>query len=62
MIVENGQNVSVHYRGTFEDGEEFDNSRVRGVTLDFTVGSGEMIDGFNQQVLGMTTGESKTLH
>ena len=60
MIVENGQNVSVHYRGTFEDGEEFDNSRVRGVTLDFTVGSGEMISGFNEQILGMTTGETKT--
>lgn len=60
MIVENGHNVSVHYRGTFEDGNEFDNSRVRGTTLDFTVGAGEMIQGFNDELIGMSSGETKT--
>jgi len=60
MIVENGHNVSVHYVGTFADGQEFDNSRVRGQTLEFTVGSGEMIPGFNDQVVGMSTGETRT--
>ena len=60
MTTTNGQNVSVHYRGTLEDGTEFDNSRVRGQTLDFTLGSGNMIEGFNNAIVGMTVGESKT--
>ena len=60
MTTTNGQNVSVHYRGTLEDGTEFDNSRVRGQTLDFTLGSGNMIEGFNSAIVGMTVGESKT--
>lgn len=60
MKVENGFNVKVHYRGTFADGTEFDNSRNRGQTLDFEVGSPGLIRGFNQAVLGMTTGETKT--
>ena len=38
--VENGSNVSVHYRGTLEDGTEFDNSHDRGETLKFQVGGG----------------------
>ena len=61
MKVKNGFNVKVHYRGTFTDGTEFDNSRVRGQTLDFEVGSPGLIRGFNQAVLGMTTGETKTV-
>ena len=60
MTVTNGQQVSVHYRGTFEDGTEFDNSRVRGQTLDFTLGAGSMIEGFNNEINGMTVGETKT--
>jgi len=60
MTVTNGQNVSVHYRGTFADGTEFDNSRVRGQTLDFTLGAGNMIEGFNNAIVGMTVGETKT--
>ena len=59
MKVTNGHNVKVHYRGTLTDGTEFDNSRVRGQTLDFEVGSGRMIRGFNDAVLGMTPGETK---
>ena len=39
MKVTNGQTISVHYKGTFEDGTEFDNSRARGETLDFVVGA-----------------------
>ena len=61
MTVTNGQQVSVHYRGTFEDGTEFDNSRVRGQTLDFTLGAGSMIEGFNNEINGMTVGETKNI-
>ena len=56
-----GNNVAVHYVGTFEDGTEFDNSHTRGTTLDFTVGAGRMIKGFDQAVVGMTEGQTKTV-
>ena len=61
MKVTTGQNVNVHYRGTLADGTEFDNSRVRGQTLDFELGSGRMIRGFNDAVIGMSVGETKTI-
>ena len=60
MKVENGHNVKVHYRGTYADGTEFDNSRVRGRTLDFKVGTPRIIRGFNENILGMTQNETKT--
>jgi len=60
MKVTNGHNVKVHYKGTLTDGTEFDNSRVRDETLDFEVGSGRMIRGFNNAVVGMSVGETKT--
>tara|TARA_B100000073_G_C23455463_1_gene461122 strand:- start:11 stop:439 length:429 start_codon:yes stop_codon:yes gene_type:complete len=60
MKVENGFNVKVHYRGTLSDGTEFDNSRIRGETLDFEVGTPGLIKGFNDAVVGMTKGETKT--
>lgn len=56
-----GNNVEVHYVGTFEDGTEFDNSHVRGETLNFEVGAGRMIKGFDQAVVGMTEGETKSI-
>ena len=59
--VTNGQNVSVHYVGKLEDGTEFDSSRPRGETLDFEVGSGQMIEGFDTAVVGMTIGETKNI-
>ena len=59
MKVTTGHNVSVHYRGTLTDGTEFDNSRIRGETLDFQVGSGRMIRGFNDALLGMDVGDTK---
>jgi len=61
MKVTNGQNVSVHYKGTLADGTEFDNSRVRGQTLSFQVGDGRMIRGFNDAVVGMAVGETKSV-
>tara|TARA_E500000331_G_scaffold339093_1_gene368975 strand:+ start:505 stop:954 length:450 start_codon:yes stop_codon:yes gene_type:complete len=61
MKVENGHNVKVHYRGTLTDGTEFDNSRTRGESLEFQVGSGGMIRGFVDAVVGMTVGETKSI-
>ncbi len=54
-----GNNVKVHYVGTFEDGTEFDNSRIRGETLNFEVGSGKLLPAFNEAVVGMKEGDTK---
>ena len=59
MKVEKGNNVKVHYTGTLEDGQEFDSSRKRGETLNFTVGTGQMIPVFDSAVEVMTVGEVK---
>ena len=56
-----GASATVHYKGTLEDGSEFDNSHTRGEPITFTVGSGEMIPGFNNAVAGMTVGETVTV-
>jgi len=56
-----GCTATVHYRGTLNDGSEFDNSHTRGEPITFTVGAGQMIPGFNNAVTGMTTGETKTV-
>ncbi|HIK67031.1 MAG TPA: peptidylprolyl isomerase [Flavobacteriales bacterium] len=60
--VENGNTVSVHYRGTLENGTEFDNSRARGETLSFQVGSPGLLAGFSSGVVGMAVGEVKTVN
>lgn len=54
-----GDTVKVHYTGTLEDGSEFDSSRGR-EPLEFTLGAGQMIPGFEEAVLGMDVGDSKT--
>ena len=59
--IKNGDKVSIHYRGTLDDGTEFDNSYDRGETLTFEVGVGQMIKGFDPGVVGMTVGETKTI-
>jgi len=61
MKVETGNNVSVHYRGTLSDGTEFDNSKTRGEALNFQVGSGMMIPGFDSALVGMSAGETKSI-
>ena len=60
--VQSGQKVSVHYRGTLDDGSEFDNSRNRGEAMQVEVGSGQLIAGFDTALLGMTVGEVKNNH
>lgn len=58
--VQEGNTVSVHYKGTLNDGTEFDSSYSRGEPISFEVGSGQMIKGFDSAVNGMTTGEKKS--
>ncbi len=57
--VTEGNLVSVHYRGTHENGEVFDSSYDRGTPIEFTVGAAQMIPGFESNVVGMLVGEKK---
>jgi len=55
-----GDKVKVHYRGTLTDGQQFDSSEGR-PPLEFTVGAGQMIAGFDAAIPGMEVGEKKTI-
>ena len=55
----NGDIVTVHYTGKLEDGTVFDSS-VNRDPVQFTLGEGLLIPGFERAVLGMSPGESKT--
>lgn len=55
---EKGKKVKVHYTGTLSDETIFDSSRER-EPLEFTVGAGQMIEGFDKAVEGMSVGEAK---
>lgn len=57
-----GKKVKVNYRGTLDDGTQFDSSYDRGETLDFTCGAHQMIPGFDYAVADMAVGEKKTVH
>jgi len=59
--VKRGDNVKVHYTGTLSDGTVFDSSAGL-EPLSFSVGSGQVIPGFDEAVVGMQVGESKTVH
>jgi peptidylprolyl isomerase len=54
-----GDTVRVHYTGKLEDGTVFDSSRDR-EPLEFRIGEGQVIPGFEQAVTGMETGEAKS--
>ena len=56
-----GQTVKVHYKGTLDDGRQFDSSYQRGEPLEFTLGLDSMIAGFTNAIMGMTPGETKTV-
>ncbi len=56
----NGDTVSIHYTGKLADGSIFDSSLER-EPLEFILGAGVVIPGFDKAVLGMNTGESKTV-
>ena len=52
--------VAVHYVGTLDDGSQFDSSEGR-APLEFTVGSGQVIAGFDDAVRGLAVGDSRTV-
>lgn len=56
----NGDTVKVHYTGKLKDGEVFDTSEGN-EPLEFTIGEGQIIPGFEEAVLGMSPGDSKTV-
>ncbi len=60
QVVKNGDTVRVHYQGKLKNGETFDSSEGRD-PLEFKVGSGNVIAGFDNGVLDMKPGEKKTL-
>ena len=59
-MAKKGETVVVHYRGTLKNGKEFDSSEGR-EPLQFTIGNGSMIPGFEKAVCGMKIGETKTI-
>ncbi|KAE8699557.1 Peptidyl-prolyl cis-trans isomerase FKBP2 [Hibiscus syriacus] len=56
-----GDKVKVHYRGKLIDGTVFDSSFERGDPIDFELGSGQVIKGWDQGLLGMCVGEKRKL-
>ncbi len=57
-----GKTVRAHYRGTFNDGEQFDSSYDRGEPLEFVCGAGMMIKGFDAAVADMEVGQIVDVH
>ncbi len=60
MAATSGDTVRVHYRGTLSDGTEFDSSTGR-APLEFTVGAGEVIPGFDDAVIDLEAGQKVTI-
>ncbi|HIC27085.1 MAG TPA: FKBP-type peptidyl-prolyl cis-trans isomerase [Gammaproteobacteria bacterium] len=56
-----GKVVSVHYTGTLTDGTKFDSSVDRETPFQFTLGAGQVIQGWDQGVIGMKVGGKRTL-
>jgi len=59
--VKQGDKVKVHYHGRLTDGTTFDSSEGR-TPLEFEVGSGAVIPGFDDGVMGMSVGDKKTVN
>ena len=53
----NGRTVRVHYTGRLTNGQVFDSSKSRGQPLDFVLGAGQVIPGFDMAVASMNVGE-----
>lgn len=60
MAIEKGSNVKLHYTGKFEDGNIFDTSKERD-PIEITVGSNQIISKLEESMLGMSTGEEKSI-
>jgi peptidylprolyl isomerase len=59
--VKAGDTVTVHYIGTLQNGQEFDNSNKRGTPFTFTVGEGKVIKGWEEGLIGMKKGGKRIL-
>ena len=57
-----GKRVRTHYRGTFNDGTQFDSSYDRGEPLEFICGAGQMIRGFDAAVADLDVGQAVDVH
>ena len=60
MAAQAGDTVKIHYKGTLDDGSVFDSSEGR-EPLGFRLGTGQVIQGFDDAVRGMNVGERKTV-
>ena len=58
-LAKNGDKVKVHFTGKLENGKIFDTSKDS-KPLEFTIGAGEMMPGFEKGIIGMTTGDTRT--
>jgi FKBP-type peptidyl-prolyl cis-trans isomerase 2 len=58
-VVQENNTVKAHYKGTLSNGQLFDNSEGR-EPLEFTIGKGQLIPGFENAVIGMKVGETKS--
>lgn len=61
ILAHKGDRVKVHYRGKLTDGTVFDSSFERGDPIEFELGSGQVIKGWDQGLLGMCVGEKRKL-
>ncbi len=61
MPIKKGDKIKVEYEGTLDDGTVFDSTEKHGKPLEFEVGAGQVIKGFDEAVIGMEKGEEKTV-
>ncbi|XXG78694.1 hypothetical protein AAC387_Pa08g2587 [Persea americana] len=61
ILAHKGDRIKVHYRGKLTDGTVFDSSFERGDPIEFELGSGQVIKGWDQGLLGMCVGEKRKL-
>jgi len=61
MVIKKGDKIKVSYEGTLDDGTVFDSSANHNKLLEFIVGSGQVIKGFDEAVMGMKKGQEKTI-
>jgi len=59
-MIENGSKVKVHYTGRLDDENVFDTSKDK-EPIEFTVGEGKLIPGFEKGIIGLNQGEKKTI-
>jgi len=61
MAIKEGDKVKIEYEGKLDDGTVFDSSEKHGKPLEFEVGAGQVIKGFNDAVIGMEKDEEKEI-